>query len=276
MNKYINKTYRSVLKKPTDKIKLRLNKMGNNRKCYICNNTFHHFSKWRGGTKAVPLWLRKFEIVGGDFDNFGCPYCNSTDRERHLFMFFDKLSLWDKIGQQEILHFAPETNLRKKIEQHAPLKYVKADLFSQDVAIQKIDATAISCEEASFDLVICNHVLEHIPDYMSALKEFFRVLKPGGMAILQTPYSKLLINSFEDEGINTDELRLIFHGQEDHVRVFGEKTFFKSLNDAGFIVNRIKHAEFLKEVNSHYFGVSEEEDLIQVIKPLEDKKQILK
>lgn len=271
MKKYINKTYRFFLKKPTEKIKLRLNKMGINRKCYICNNTFNHFSKWRGGTKAVPLWLRKLEIVSGDFDNFGCPYCNSTDRERHLFMFFDKLKLWDKIGKNEILHFAPETNLRKKIEQYSPLKYVKADLFSQDVTVQKIDATAISFEEISFDLVICNHVLEHIPDYTCALKEFYRVLKPGGMAILQTPYSKLLMDNFEDEGIHTDELRLIFYGQEDHVRVFGEKTFFQSLKDAGFIVNIIKHADFLKELDSRYFGVSEEEDLILVIKPVADE-----
>jgi SAM-dependent methyltransferase len=271
MKNFIKKLYRYFLKKPIEKIQLKLNKSGNSKECYICNKTFNHFNKWRGGTRAVPLWLSKLEIVGGDFDNFGCLYCNSTDRERHLFMFFDKLNLWNKIGQCEILHFAPESNLKKKIEQYKPLKYVKADLYSQEIDIQKIDATAISCKEASFDIVICNHVLEHIPDYISALKEFFRVLKPGGMAILQTPYSKLLINNFEDEGINTGGLRLIFYGQEDHVRVFGEKTFFQSLNDTGFIVNRIKHAEFLKEIDSRYFGVSEDEDLIQVIKPIADK-----
>lgn len=267
MKNTIKKAYRFFLKKPIEKIKVRLNKIGKNRECNICNNTFENFSKWRGGTKSVPLWLRKLEIVSGDFDNFGCPYCGSTDRERHLFMYFDKLNLWDKIEQYEILHFAPETNLRKKIEQHAPLKYIKADLYSKDITIQKIDATAISFKDATFDIIICNHVLEHIPNYISAMKEFFRVLKPGGIAILQTPYSKLLINNFEDEGINTNELRLIFHGQEDHVRVFGEKTFFQSLTEAGFIVNRMKHANFLKEIDSQYFGVSEEEDLIQVIKP---------
>jgi predicted SAM-dependent methyltransferase len=270
MKKYINKSYNIFLKKPIRKIKLRLNKMGSNRECYICNKTFNHFSKWRGGTRAVPLWLSKLEIVGGDFDNFGCPYCSSTDRERHLFMYFDKLNLWDKIEKQEILHFAPETNLRKKIEQYSPLEYIKADLYSQDIDIQKVDATAISFKDASFDIVICNHVLEHIPEYISAMREIFRVLKPGGMAILQTPYSKLLSNNFEDVGINTDELRLIFHGQEDHVRVFGEKTFFQSLIDAGFIVNRIKHPDFLRKLDSRYFGVSEDEDLIQVIKPVMD------
>ncbi|QBN19847.1 class I SAM-dependent methyltransferase [Flavobacterium nackdongense] len=267
MNKFIKKLYRFFLKKPIEKIELRFNKMGKKRACYICNNRFHHFSKWRGGTRAVPLWLRKLEIIGGDFDNFGCPFCNSTDRERHLFMFFDKLNLWSKMGQSEILHFAPETNLRKKIEQYRPFSYVKADLYSNDLDIQKIDATAISFKEASFDIVICNHVLEHIPNYKNALIEFFRILKPGGLAILQTPYSKLLINNFEDGGINSNELRLIFHGQEDHVRVFGESTFFKSLKDVGFIVNRIKHSEFLNEIDSRYFGVSEDEDLIQVIKP---------
>lgn len=267
MSTYIKKFYLFFLKKPIRKIKLISNKIGNNKKCYVCNNTFNHFSKWKGGEKNLPIWYKKLEIEGGDFDNFECPCCGSTDRERHLFMYFDKLNLWDKIESKEILHFAPEINFSKKIEQYKPLRYIKGDLYSQDITIQKIDATAISFNDATFDIVICNHVLEHIPHYKTAMSEIFRVLKPGGMAILQTPYSRLLENNFEDEGINTDELRSILYGQIDHVRVFSEKIFYNGLNETGFILNIVKHEDVLKELNFQYLGVSINENLIKVLKP---------
>tara|TARA_R110000868_G_scaffold14457_5_gene67382 strand:- start:32818 stop:33678 length:861 start_codon:yes stop_codon:yes gene_type:complete len=264
---FIKKSYRFFIRKPVEKIKINLNKRGFGKRCNICNNTFNHFNKWRGGYRALSVWQKKLDIIGGDFDNFECPYCQSTDRERHLFMYFDKLDLWNKIGGYKILHFAPEKNLRIKIEKNCPLQYVKADLYSPDITLEKIDATAISFENLTFELVICNHVLEHIPDYTSALKEIFRVLKPGGMAILQTPYSKTLTNNFEDDGINTGELKFVFFGQEDHVRVFSEKSFIQSLVEAGFILDIIKHEDLLKEVDSLYFGVSKSENLIKVIKP---------
>ena len=112
-----------------------------------------------------------------------------------------------------------------------------------------------------------NHILGHIPDYYRALSEFYRVLKPGNAAILQTPYSKILKNNFEDENLDTDELRLVFYGEKEHVRIFGEYQFLKSIENAGFNLQIKKHKEFYDGHVAHIYGVNEKEDLILVMKP---------
>ena len=189
------------------------NSLGSSRKCYICGNTFSYFTKYRGGIKNISEIGKKLKTVGSDVDNFGCLYCGCHDRERHLVMFFDKLMLWENMKNGKILHFAPERQLAKKIGEQIPLEYIKADLFPTNQDIKKIDATAIPFGDDTFDFLIGNHILEHIPDYRNVLSEFNRVLTPGGTAILQTPYSKLLRYNFEDDGIDSDALRLFFHGQ---------------------------------------------------------------
>ena len=264
--------YRLHLKKHKRKFQLFLYKTGKKKECYICGKKLRRIIKYRGGLKNVPLWIKKTDPVGNDFDNYSCPYCFSHDRERHLFMYFDKLKLWDKIRNSSVLHFAPETYLSARIEKCSPQKYVKADLnpdhlYKPDDNICKIDATNIPYDDSIFDFLLFNHILEHISDYKKALCELFRVLKPNGIAILQTPYSRLLHGNFEDEGICTNELRLFFYGQEDHVRIFSEKQFLKSLIDTGFTVRTYKHSVVLAEISPEYFGVNKEEDLITAIKP---------
>jgi SAM-dependent methyltransferase len=264
---FLKKAYRFFYKRPIRKVKNVLNKRGNNHKCYVCGNTFNYFSKYCGGSKNIPEFLKRLNIVGSDIDNFGCPYCSSHDRERHLFMFFDKIELWKRIPNFNILHFAPEINLSKKINFLNPAKYIKADYYPKLEDIEKIDATNIPYDDNAFDLVICNHVLEHIPEYYKAIKEIFRVLKPNGIAILQTPYSKLLNQNFEDENINTDEQRLFFYGERDHFRIFSENHFFNDLKQIGFILNILKNSDYFDKKTSNYFGINSKEDLIQVIKP---------
>lgn len=261
------KKLKLIIKRIYNKIRLLINKNGNRKKCYICGQTFGSFTKYRGGFKNIPLWHKKLNCVGSDIDNFGCIYCKSSDRERHLFMYFDKINFWSEVKDREIIHFAPEKNLSKKIEQLSPLKYVKADLFPKDRDIHEIDLIDIPYKDESFDILICNHVLEHIPEYFTALREIFRVLKKGGTAILQTPYSKLLQNNFEDPGINNDELRLLYYGQEDHVRYFSEDQFFKSLVKAGFKLQIVKHIDIFENNLAKYYGVNKNEDLIRVSKP---------
>ncbi|MBQ4819232.1 methyltransferase domain-containing protein [Aquimarina sp. MMG016] len=182
-------------------------------------------------------------------------------------MFFDELNLWSLITNNEVIHFAPEKNLSPKIEEYSPSKYVKGDLYPANDTIQKIDLTNIPYEDETFGLFLCNHVLEHVPDYKKAMQEIFRVLRPGGTAILQTPYSKLLKNNFEDEGINTDELRLIFYGQEDHARYFSETQFLQSLMECGFELQIVKHSDLFDADKATYYGVNKNEDLIRVLKP---------
>lgn len=267
MEKIIKSIYRILIKRPIRQIRHFINKKGKNRQCYVCKNTFSYFTKYGQGSKSIPDFRKKLFMVGSDVDNFGCIYCRSNDRERHLFMYFDKINLWETIENSKILHIAPEVNLSSKILSLNPIKYVRGDINPKNFDIQKIDARNIPYPDNEFDIIICNHVLEHIPEYLTAINEFFRVLKPGGFAVLQTPYSRLLNKNFEDKNINTDELRLYFYGEKDHQRIFSEENYFQDLQNAGFILDIIKNKNLFTDEECYYYGVNEMEDLIKVIKP---------
>ena len=185
-------------------------------------------------------------------------------------MYFSELEMWDRFFGTSILHCAPETKLRKKIDSCNPSLYILADIAPKDDAIMKMDITDIPFDDESFDIVIANHVLEHIPDYLNALHELYRVLKPGGQAILQTPYSKLLSRNFEDVNINTDELRRVFFGQGDHVRVFSMDHLFESIKNVGFEVKVTRHDELFTEKEAYVHGVNRSEHLIRAYKRLKD------
>jgi len=98
----------------------------------------------------------------------------------------------------------------------------------------KMDITDIQYPDASFDAIICNHVLEHVPDDRRAMRELYRVLKPGGWAILQVPYSEQITQSIEDPSITTPEARARVFGQEDHVRIYAKEDYLTRLEEAGF------------------------------------------
>jgi len=244
-----------------------LNGLGHQKKCYVCGKTFHHFTKYPDTQDGSLPLSQKLQMVGSDSKNYGCPFCRSHDRERHLFMYFDKLDLWEKMQKAHILHFAPERNLPVKIKDQTPKIYILGDLVPKKEGLVKLDATNITFPDNYFDLLIANHILEHIPDYLKALSEFFRVLKPGGIAILQTPFSKLLKTNFEDVNINNDSLRKFFHGLEDHVRTFSRHHLLLDLKNSGFSLELKSHAELFTENQTHYYGVNADEELIQVIKP---------
>jgi len=263
----VKKAYRFFIKRPYRKMNLTFNKMwnkmGNRKKCYVCHNSFRHFTKFKKGARGINNFLRQLQMVGSDIDNYGCIYCGSTDRERHLYMFFDKLSFWDKFRNARILHFAPETPLSLKIEQLLPAEYIKCDLFPIE-DWRKIDITKIDFEDNYFDLLICNHVIEHVPDHLLAMKEISRVVKKNGVAILQTPYSELLYSHFEDRNINTDELRLLFYGQEDHVRIVSKRQFFDELSQY-FTMDIVKNQSLFSDEECFKYGVNKKEDLVMVI-----------
>ncbi len=264
--KLVKKLYNKTIRRPYSRITSYANKLGKKKKCYICGNTFDHFLKYHGGNDKIPEFRKRLELVDSDRDQFGCPYCNSFDRERHLFMYFDKANIWERFRNARILHFAPEKNLSRKIKKLSPKEYVLADFSPKNDGIKKVDATSIPYKNDSFDVVICNHVLEHIPEYYKAMQEIQRVLLPGGMAILQTPFSKIIKRNFEDENLNTDELRWFFYGEIDHFRIFSQYQFFEDLNRAGFKMRIVEHTKTFEEYKSKLFGVNKKEDLIRVFK----------
>lgn len=177
--------------------------------------------------------IKEKQIVGAGVRLAMCPICESSDRIRLLFLFFKyKTDLFKK--PQKLLHFAPEPALEEIFKQQSHIDYLTADLYRENV-MEKIDITSISHPENSFDAIVCNHVLEHIPDDTRAMHELYRVLKPGGWAILQVPFSKILDTTFEDPSIITEKERELTFGQKDHVRIYG-KDYPDKLRKSGFKV----------------------------------------
>ena len=247
-----------------------MNGLGRAKMCCVCGKTFFRFSSYRGGWKAFSAYLHNVKWTGSDFNQFWCPFCRSHDRERHLILFFENLGFWDRLTGASVLHFAPEKLLSIRIEACRPARYVKGDLVPAREGVEKMDVTAIPYAEDSFDWVLCNHVLEHVPDDAKALREIFRVLKPGGIAILQTPYATGLAKTLEDPAeINTDEKRIEFYGQEDHIRLYG-RDLFDRIRAAGFALQLKKHAECLPGVDALRFGVNRDEPLFLCVKPKSD------
>ena len=150
-----------------------------------------------------------------------------------------------------------------------PAKYIMGDLDPMNNEIKKIDATNIDFLNNYFDFVICNHVFEHIIHDHKAMQEIFRVLKEGGKAILQTPFSSILRNTFEDPNINSEVLRLKFYGETSHYRVYGSDIFDR-LGSVGFKINKIKNDKYFSKNECKYYGVNYKEDLIFVQKPLDE------
>ncbi len=243
----------------------KLNTLGKQHECYICRKRFRHFNPWRGGRVTISEFLKDMSVVGSLGSNVYCPFCGSNDRERHLFMYFDVLGLWSTIRHGKVLHFAPEASLTQKILSLNPAEYVQADLFPSDQNVEKIDVTCTGFPDSYFDFVICNHVLEHVPDDQTAMSELFRVLKWGQYAVLQTPFSSLLAISLEDPGVNTAQLRLKYYGQEHHVRLYG-RDFFERLKTAGFSLHLNYHKSYFSPQTAKYYGVNPKEDLILVLK----------
>ena len=190
--------------------------------CIICERRVLAFLPYKGGNACAPAVTFSADIVGSDLDNFSCPRCKSTDRERHLLLYMRQLGVFEQLPKARILHFAPERKLSELIRLQQPAHYVRGDLFPTQADITRLDMEAIDVPDASFDLIIANHVLEHVSDDLRALSELYRALASGGRAILQTPYSasNKLTQQDPEQAID-DKARLELYGQEDHVRLFG-------------------------------------------------------
>ena len=134
----------------------------------------------------------------------------------------------------KVLHFAPEQAFYKLFRNQKNIHYTTTDLFSP-LADVKADICDLPFEDNSYDIIFCNHVLEHIPDDTKAMQELFRVLKPGGMAILQIPQDLKREVTFADDSITDQKERAAIFGQYDHVRIYG-RDYFDKLRSIGFTV----------------------------------------
>lgn len=228
---------------------------GGRRQCALCGHRVWRFMPYQSGSAGVPELMRELEVIGSDIDHFECPHCGAHDRERHLLLYLQASGLLAKMGGKAVLHFAPEKRLWRHIAGAGPGNYARCDLYPQTPEIQRVDMLDMPFEDESFDFVIANHVLEHVDDDLKAFIEIRRVLKLGGHAILQTPYSKKLHATWRDAGIDTDAARLQAYGQADHVRLFG-RDIFERISATGFESRVQTHEQILPGMDPLTFGVN--------------------
>jgi SAM-dependent methyltransferase len=170
------------------------------------------------------------------------PSTLSLERHRLLWLYLKNETNFFS-APLKVLHFAPEQAFYTRFRLQKNLDYTTTDLVSP-LADVKADICNLPFEDNSFDFILCNHVLEHIPDDAKAMAELYRVLKPGGMGIFQVPQDLNRENTFEDDTITDPNLRAAVFGQYDHVRVYGVD-YFDKLRAAGFTVKPVAYTETL-------------------------------
>lgn len=189
--------------------------------------------------------FRKFLPYGyrSPRENVLSPSTLSLERHRLLWLWLEReTDFFTK--PSKVLHFAPEQAFYKRFRKSTHLDYTTTDLNSP-LADVKADICNLPFKDNAYDIILCNHVLEHIPDDTKALQELYRVLKPGGMAILQIPQDLNREVTFEDNSITDRDERAKIFGQYDHVRVYG-RDYFDKLRSIGFKVEEINYTTTLK------------------------------
>ncbi len=208
---------------------------------YLARPVFAFFLKGNKFTDPINgKSYRKFLPYGYETvrENVLAPGTLSLERHRLLWLYLkNETNFFTE--NLKVLHFAPEQAFYKRFRKMENLDYTTTDLNSP-IADVKADICDLPFKANSFDFIICNHVLEHIQDDTKAMQEIFRILAPGGTAILQIPYKANLKTTFEDNSITDPKERAQIFGQYDHVRVYG-MDYFTKLESIGFKVEAVDY-----------------------------------
>lgn len=175
---------------------------------------------------------------GQQRDNVLSPSTLSLERHRLLWLYL-KNDTDFFTAEKKVLHFAPEQCFLKRFKNLKNLEYTTTDLRSP-IADVKADICNLPFKDNSFDIILCNHVLEHIPNDDKAMQELYRVMKPGGYGIFQIPQDLERAETFEDNSITDTPERAKIFGQYDHVRVYG-RDYFAKLRNIGFRVEEVDY-----------------------------------
>lgn len=219
---------------------------------------------WFKGKKIVcPLCKRSFRrlLPFGNRKSVRCPFCTSLERHRLIMLYLLKKTNFF-FNYLSILHISPNKGFLQLLENQSNLKYVSIDLLSPRVT-QNMDISDLKFDDKTFDICICVHVLEHINDDIKAIKEIFRVLKPNGWAILQSPIDYSIEKTFEH--INSNLLREDKEGIH-HRRTYG-RDYINRLEISGFNVRAEKFGLELGEKLAKKFRVDKNEIVYICIKP---------
>lgn len=179
---------------------------------------------------------------GAQRENALSPSTLSLERHRLMWLFLQRESnFFSSDKRLKVLHIAPEQCFLDLFRKQQNLEYTTSDLESP-IADVKADICDLPFEDNSFDVVFCNHVLEHISDDIKAMQELYRVMKVGGFGIFQIPQDLSREVTFEDDSITEPKERAKIFGQYDHVRVYG-RDYFDKLRSIGFTVDEIDYTK---------------------------------
>ncbi|MGB7500588.1 MAG: class I SAM-dependent methyltransferase [Moheibacter sp.] len=243
MKSFLKKTYHFLFNESTriqikkQQIKLKgLFLKGNNVECNCCGKTYKSFLPFGNSERRENAW---------------CPNCGSLERTRMLLFYLkNETNVFDSCVK--VLHFAPEEGLKKIFKQlKNPNDYKNGDI-NPNFADLLIDITNIQFEDNCFDFVICSHVLGHVPNEARAMTEMYRVLKPGGIAIILTLLNQKDQPTFENPDIDTPEERLMNYGESDLLRLHGND-FKERIEAAGFEVEAFDYTDRLDKAQVERF-----------------------
>ena len=203
----------------------------------------------KGDTFTDPIDGKSFRKFlpygyGKQRENALSPSTLSLERHRLMWLFLkEETDFFTSKKKKKVLHIAPEQCFLDIFRKQKNLDYITSDIESP-IADVKADICDLPFNDNSFDVVFCNHVLEHIANDTKAMQELYRVLKPGGMGIFQIPQEISREKTFEDPTITDKKERTLIFGQYDHVRVYG-RDYFDKLRSIGFRVDEIDYTNKL-------------------------------
>jgi SAM-dependent methyltransferase len=230
--------------------------LGTRFECPFCGWRFRRF---RAAGFEYPV-LRQRQVIGASWHpDDVCPRCKSNARER-LVYFYLKENTSTFTESLRLLHIAPEPHLERILRQLPNILYVSADLAARAVDV-RLDIMMLPFPDQAFDLVICNHVLEHVIDDRAAMSELHRVLRSDRPALLQVPIARAIDRTIEDPTAVTDADRIRLFGQRDHVRLYAADDYMKRLERAGFCVQLTSAEDCLGAGTVRRYALVREEPL---------------
>jgi SAM-dependent methyltransferase len=216
---------------------------GNKVECPVCERSFSKFLSY--GSEVAHR------------ENVLCPYDLTLERHRLMWLYLKDYSNFFTAPKLEVLHMAPEQCFHALFKAQKNLNYLTGDIVSP-IADLHFDLHNIPLEDNRFDVVFCNHVMEHVDDAIQCMSELYRVMKPGGWAIMQVPQDLTRELTYEDKTITSPAEREKHFWQKDHVRLFG-RDYPQWLEKAGFIVESFLITDKLSpEVIERYRIIPEE------------------
>ncbi len=217
---------------------------------------FKFFAPWfyKGNAVECPVCEKsfsKFLPYGSNVayrDNVLCPYDLTLERHRVMWLYLKNKSPFFTADRLKVIHIAPEQCFYPIFKKQKNLDYTTGDLLSP-IADLHFDLHDIPLEDNQYDVIFCNHVMEHVKDDLRCMKELYRIMKPGGWGIMQVPIDSSRTETYEDWSITDPKEREKHFWQYDHVRLYG-LNYPKRLEEAGF---RVEIVDFSKELPTETF-----------------------